>query len=596
MIDDSHHIQASPQRQQLIRDGRLHWFHWAVLALSLTLTIAVWSFSHRQYEDRIQERFERETERAVSLVTERMQKYEDALWAGIGAIHVNGGQMDHQRWRVFSESLALEHKYPGINGIGVVYSVPIADIGHFVSQQQRDRPDFGVFPKHNITDHLPITFIEPLALNRSALGLDLAHEKNRYLGALRARDTGEAQITGPIVLVQDEAHTPGFLFYVPFYRDEVRVDANSRKEKFVGLVYAPFVVRKLMAGTLAAEQRYINIRIKDGDAVIYDELSDAIAHSSRQATLGKEAYLSLYGRSWQFEFHTNAKFWEAYGDNQSYMILLGGLMLDALLLALFLSLTRANRRALNYADEATEQLRFEKSRLQRSNEELEQFAYIASHDLQEPLRMVGNFVQLLQQRYRAQFDETADSYIGFAVEGVTRMQSMLHELLAYSRVGIEVAEPVSVDLNELLTEVMGNLRKAVMDTNAEVDVSQLPVVWGEKSQLLQLFQNLLSNAIKFSTECEQPKVEVRCSAIQDFYQFEIEDNGIGIEPEYFERIFTIFQRLHHRDEFEGNGIGLSICKKIVLRHGGRIWIESQPGRGSTFKFTMPMTPEERVSG
>ena len=469
-------------------------------------------------------------------------------------------------------------------------SVAPHELDDFLAEQRLSRPGFNVHPAHEQTKYLPITYIEPLAPNLNAIGLDLAHEENRYLGAQRARDSGDAQITGPIVLVQDKGHTSGFLFYAPYYRSSRAPGSETNSEEFVGLVYAPFVVRKLMAGTLAADRRYINLRISDGSEVIYDELDNPMAGADPKPVFKEEVTLPLYGRNWKIEFHASKSFRAAFEDNQSYMILIGGILLDALLLTLFLALTRANRRALSFADAATEQLRYEKVRLQRSNEELEQFAYIASHDLQEPLRMVGNFVQLLQNRYQSQLDETADTYIKYAVEGVTRMQTMLHELLAYSRVGSTEQKDEQVNLARVVEAAMDNLREAIADSGAVVTVEDLPEVVGDPTQFLQLFQNLIGNGIKFSASKASPSISVRAYRSGKDFTFEIQDNGIGILPEYFDRIFTLFQRLHHRDEFLGNGIGLSICKKIVLRHGGRIWVESVHGVGATFKFTLPASP------
>jgi light-regulated signal transduction histidine kinase (bacteriophytochrome) len=223
--------------------------------------------------------------------------------------------------------------------------------------------------------------------------------------------------------------------------------------------------------------------------------------------------------------------------------------------------------------------------LARSNAELEQFAYVASHDLQEPLRMVASYNQLLARRYKGKLDKDADDFIGFSVEGVTRMQRLINDLLEYSRVGTRGGERVEVDLAEVLGHVRSNLERAIADTKAIITNDPLPRVQADQGQMLQLLQNLVGNAIKFHRDDEAPAVHVGMKP--DGQTFFVKDNGIGIDSQFFERIFVIFQRLNAREKYPGTGIGLAICKKIVERHGGRIWVESEPGKGSTVLFTLP---------
>jgi signal transduction histidine kinase len=224
--------------------------------------------------------------------------------------------------------------------------------------------------------------------------------------------------------------------------------------------------------------------------------------------------------------------------------------------------------------------------LARSNADLEQFAYVASHDLQEPLRMVTAYTQLLGERYRGKLDENADKFIGYATEGAQRMQVLIQDLLAFSRVGRNESSSKSVDCNGVLQEVEQTLATTIRESGASVSYAELPVVWADRTQVAQLFQNVIGNAIKFRGE-QPPVVTVRAEAAGEQWEFSVSDNGIGIAPEHAENIFVVFQRLHARTEYPGNGIGLAICKKIVERYGGRIWMESQPGQGSTFKFTLP---------
>ena len=224
--------------------------------------------------------------------------------------------------------------------------------------------------------------------------------------------------------------------------------------------------------------------------------------------------------------------------------------------------------------------------LARSNQDLEQFAYVASHDLQEPLRMVATYTQLLAERYRGRLDDNADKYIHYAVDGALRMQALVEDLLAFSRVGRQRADLQSTDCNVVVGKAVQNLQTALDESGAQVAHDHLPTVLADGSQLLQVFQNLIGNALKFRGP-EPPAIHVSASQTGREWVFSVADNGIGIAPEHAETIFVIFKRLHTRAEYPGSGIGLSICKKIIERQGGRIWVESQPGQGSTFKFTLP---------
>jgi signal transduction histidine kinase len=226
--------------------------------------------------------------------------------------------------------------------------------------------------------------------------------------------------------------------------------------------------------------------------------------------------------------------------------------------------------------------------LERSNKELEQFAYVASHDLQEPLRMISSFTQLLAQDYKGKLDKEADEYIHYVVDGANRMQRLIQDLLSYSRVASRGRPFEAVDMNLILGMVHSSLQLQIEEAGAVVVHDPMPVVMADSSQMIQLFQNLLSNSIKFRGT-ELPLIQVSSADEGDLWHITVRDNGIGIETQYFERIFLIFQRLHSREKFQGTGIGLAVCKRIVERHGGKIWVESVIGKGSTFHFTVPKT-------
>lgn len=248
------------------------------------------------------------------------------------------------------------------------------------------------------------------------------------------------------------------------------------------------------------------------------------------------------------------------------------------------------KRAEEALKEHSERLEEMVEELERSNTELEQFAYVASHDLQEPLRMVSSYMQLLEKRYRGRLDDDADEFIAFAVDGAKRLQILIKDLLAFSRVKSRGKSFETTDSEWVLERVLTNLGELIRENNATVTHDRLPAVMADEVQLEQVFQNLLGNAIKFHSEVP-PEIHIGAERTNGEWKFSVHDNGIGIEPRYYERIFVIFQRLHSGDKYPGTGIGLAISKRIIERHGGRIWVETAPGGGSTFFFTLPLRGE-----
>jgi PAS domain S-box-containing protein len=233
-----------------------------------------------------------------------------------------------------------------------------------------------------------------------------------------------------------------------------------------------------------------------------------------------------------------------------------------------------------------EQERLQQQELARSNAELQQFAYIASHDLQEPLRMVTSYLQLLERRYKDNLDSDAHEFIQYAVDGAARMRTLINDLLTYSRIGTRGRPFEVTSSREAILRAITNLKVAIEESNAIVTYDDLPNVRADPTQLTQLFQNLIGNAIKFRSEA-RPHVRIEANREEDAWRFSVQDNGIGIDPQYTERIFVIFQRLNNRQDYPGTGIGLAVCKKIVERHGGKIWVQSELGHGATFYFTIP---------
>ena len=301
---------------------------------------------------------------------------------------------------------------------------------------------------------------------------------------------------------------------------------------------------------------------------------------------GREFYRDLWttitsGREWTGEFHNKKKNGELYWEKAK----ISPIKNKDGVITHFVAL-KEDVTALKLAEEA---LKRHTEELERSNRELEQFAYVASHDLQEPLRIVAGYVQLLSRRYKGKLDENAEEFISFALDATKRMQALISDLLAYSRIGAGGKDFGSVDMEKVLDSTLLDLNPALSERGAEVTRSPLPSVKGDEPQLRRLFQNLIGNAVKYCNE--MPQIHVPAEKKADSWLFSIRDNGIGIAPRHHDRIFQIFQRLHAKNEYSGTGIGLAICKKVVENHGGRIWVESEAGKGSTFYFTIPTRGE-----
>ena len=571
----------------------LHLYHWLIIIASLLLTVVVWRYTQQAHDQQLESRFTREAERTVALVEERMRHYEDALLSGVATINALGGDTTFEQWKSYANSLDLTAKYPGINGIGVIYAVDEEGVDGFLAQQRVFRPDFRIHPEHGGNQLYPITYIVPISGNEQAVGLDIAFEANRFQAATKSRKTGDSKITGPIVLVQDAQRTPGFLLFTPFHRNRRQNKVESGQageEEFGGFVYAPFVVRKLMQGTLEKSNRHIGIRLYDGDEILFDEHLESEPDFDSDPLLTRNISIELYGRVWKFEIWTTNKFRDASSASQPIFILMAALIVDGLLMYLFLSMNRASRKTRSYANEASRQLALNRvitKKLERSNAELEEFACVASHDLQEPLRKVSQFCDLLGTEYADKLDDQGRVYIRYAIDGAERMRLLINDLLTFSHVGSGEKADCRFLVKQALDDALANLREAMSEVGAEVTVDPLPEITGNKPQMTRLLQNLVGNGLKYRSD-EPSKIHIGVVSDSTNHTFYVRDNGIGIEPKYHQQVFRIFERLHSASEYEGTGIGLAICQRIVDSWDGKIWIDPEVSSGTKFCFTVPV--------
>ncbi len=577
-------------------NSRISILHVLVVALSMALTFSAWHFSKKQAESRIEQRFDASRDHIVGLLRDRMLKYEDALWAGVAAMESHDGDMTRAQWRTFATHLRIDEKYPGINGIGVIHFLSDQSLNTYLDQRRSEQPNFNIFPPHDHPTYMPISFIEPEEINAAAVGLDVAHELNRRTAALASRDTGDAQITGPIVLVQDAGAMPGFLFYAPFYRGGVPTELGDRQNRIDGVVYAPFVVRKLLDGLLAKDLRHTSISISDAGQTIYDEHSSAEDLHDPAPMFTEEVQLNFYGRSWTLDIRSNLAFRENNSYVQPTVILVGGIVIEALILSLLIMMARANRNAVAYADKVTEDLRIEQQKLVRSNEELERYAYAASHDLKTPIRGIGGLTEMLKEDLEDYLSspganpEIAMS-LDLILDRVQRMTDLTNGIIEFSRVGAQSEDCSPLDLSELITSLASDFGLASHQVELNSSVNAVSV---DPVGLRRVIENLVGNAVKYHEAVADLRIFITCQKTSDFLQFSVADNGPGIDQKYHDRIFEMFQTLRTGDAPESTGVGLAVVKKAVEVHGGEVKLISNIGAGARFFFQWPKDPKSDV--
>lgn len=596
-------------RQKLERAGTLHWFHWVVIVLSFLLTTWAWMVSKRQIEEKQALHFDRESEQVIALVLERMQKYEDALWSGVAFIHALDDDLQYNEWVGYAHSLSIELKYPGINGIGVIHALQKEDLPNYLAQERIQRPTYHIHPSHSKKELFPITYIEPLNGNEQAVGLDMAHETNRYTATLKARDTGGAQITGPITLVQDSGKTPGFLFFAPFYKGGVYKNIDDRRAHFTGMVYAPFVVRKLMEGVLDKQRRQVGIRIIDGNEVLYDEHQRLEEDFDPDPQFKKVITVPMYGRKWEFDLWSTQSFRQATDSNQPWMILVGGFLIDSFLLFLFVAISRANRQALSYADRMNESLEAEKVTLEKTAQELQVAKEVAedaskskssflanmSHEIRTPMNGIIGMVELAIENNE---DAEQEEYLETIQDSAHSLLSILNDILDFSKIeaGKLELEEVPFDLRKCIARTLKTMsflaKEKFIDLDCEVSQFIPKTFVGDPSRLRQILTNLVGNALKF-TDGGRVSVEVILESQKEgqaVLQFVVSDTGVGIAADKQKVIFNSFTQANVSTtrEYGGTGLGLAITSQLVAMMGGRIWVESEVGKGSHFYFTVQM--------
>lgn len=574
---------TSDFRNKLLKASDFHMVHWLVVVLSIMLTGAAWYFSKDQLNQKIEAKFNREADQIVELIKERMTLYENALWAGVALIDSNQGKMSYQQWLAYSNSLKIDQTYPGINGIGVIYNIKAPQMEKYLAKEQNIRPDYKLHPQHNEAEYWPITYIEPFATNKKAVGLDMAFETNRYSGIKKARDSGKAQLTGPIILVQDAKKTPGFLFYTPFYKPGTLFSTISERQKnIIGVTYAPFIMFKLMQGTLSTKNRHVDVQISDSGELLFEDDKDRSEYD-QDPLFKKSIDVELYGRIWSFEMQSDKKFREASANSQPIFILIGGIIIDCMLLSVFIFLTRANRKALFYADQTTLKLKLKTKHLEKSNHDLEQFSYIASHDLKSPLNGIKQLATWIEEDCEGLLPSESKEHLALLKARSERMMKLLNDLLEYSRINSKEYAPEMVHLQEMSNDIF-TLLDAPHNFSISAPDIQLKI---PKTPFEVILRNLISNAIKHHDK-ENGKIEITYERIKDDHIIYIADDGPGIPEDLQDKAMQMFQTLQPRDRVEGSGMGLALVKRIISHNNGKFFIANETKIGTKFVIHWPI--------
>jgi signal transduction histidine kinase len=577
----------------------------AVLLAALLLMTAVATYAAAdRVHDRERDQLTSDARATVAAIDRRMDDYAQVL-RGAAGLYAASDDVSYREFHNYFADQDVIRRYPGVQVIGFATYVPRDGIPAYSRRMRREMAAsglaYGPFRLHpalapDATEALIIDHLEPPPGNSRALGLDFLSETNRRRAALLARRTGLPAASAPITLVQARGSSLGIDLMVPVYGGPPSQTGAPRP--WSGVVYAAFRVDNLLRGIVGAETSDVDLEVYDlgpsatvptgasiGPHAVAFDLRPGHADRRHDAEDTRMQTIEVAGRRWAVSYGRTATTLSAGERAVPWVIAVAGILVSLLAAALLRTLSMSRRRAVRLAEAMTVELREREVQLKRSNEELEHFAYLASHDLQEPLRTITSYVGLLDRRAGDRLDDRQRSWLGFVSDSADRMSHLISDLLQYSRTGRADADPQRVALDDAWDLAVANLQHAIADAGATVERGDLPVVRARPREMTSMLQNLIGNGLKYRGD--EPPV-VRASARQDDGAWEIlvADNGIGIEPRFHDRVFGLFQRLHTAEEYPGTGMGLAIVKKIVESNGGTVRVESTPGQGATFVVTL----------
>ena len=557
----------------------------------------------RQVEERRDQALDERAQQVRQTIDRRIETYTEKLF-GVRGQFTGSEEVTHNEYATFLSSQEVGRRYPGVLALGYADLLPETGRAAFMRAINRDAqrsnlgyPEFVVRPNAARPGIVAISFLHPVAPNRMAFGLDLTSEPTRRTALGLARDRARPAATAPLRLVTETTDQEGLLIMLPRYAGlDQRPDAEDRVSRFRGVAFVAIRLPDLIRSAVRTGPD-IDLEIYDVGAVgtvpsrlrAGDEAFDLRGGAQAPTASSDDSRildLQTAGRQWRIYYSTSENLVGGVESSIPWVILGLGIGLALLAGAAVHYARTAQARAVALADQMTSDLQASEAELARSNEELERFAFLASHDLQQPLRTVNGFLQLLELRHGAELKGRAREYVEYALRGTRQMSTLIEDLLTYSRAGRSDRAPEPVALDRVWDAALEQLQATIEECNATVTRGDLPTVAGDPGQMTQLFANLIGNGVKYRGDAP-PEVHAEARRVAGGWEVAVRDNGIGIDPKDHDKIFGMFRRLHGDERFEGTGLGLALVKRIVENAGGSIRVESAVGEGSTFLITLP---------
>ena len=616
----------TPPKQGVKQDFLGNWHDsvlaWLILGLSIAVSIVAWKISSDAIYQNANLRFNAQAADIKKAISIRMDHQQVALRGGVGLLNASE-HVSRQEWNSYYQSLSVDENLPGLQGFGFANFLTSDELGSYIAKTRLEGfYNFEVRPAGTREHYAAITYLEPFdRRNRRAFGYDMWSETTRRTAMQRAIDTGAASVSGMVTLVQEDGTDVqrGFLMYVPYYESGAPISTvEERRKSIKGFVYSPFRINDLMRGVLGNSHRAINFKIYDGETVeasklLYDS-EDPASKASKNPSLKAVHRVEIHGHPWLISFSASPDFISLSEFTQPYAVGLGALVIDLLLFFTIWTISRQRRLLNELVARRTDELHLAKVRaersaeqeilmrkraqqvsqsLQDSNLELTRFASIIAHDLRAPLKRIECFVDVLNEDFDEQLSIEGRDVAERIKKNSSRMRSMLDSLHEYTKVGNSRIKKERINLREIVAETVTTFRDIGYSEDMKCLVPDDLEILGDHNLIQNVLQNLIGNSIKFRGEKPLSITISGHRTADGTIELSIEDNGIGIEPQFAAKVFEMFTRLQNEELFEGSGIGLAVCRKIVRDHGGEISVCTDKRDGTLILMKFPELEKER---